>query len=76
MKIVMKTLFEKQYTKEVILYQRSNFNLNCPRTIKTVKILGLSQGLKKVWSSLYDLSSHRALKKQVTISDTNVYLDV
>ena len=32
------------------IYQRSNFNLNCPRTIKTVNILGLSQGLRKVYS--------------------------
>ena len=45
-KIVMETLFENQYTKEVILIR----NVNCPRTIKTLKILGLSQGLKKVWS--------------------------
>ena len=28
-------------TQSVTIYQRSNFNLNCPRTIKTVKILGL-----------------------------------
>ena len=55
-KIVMETLFENQYTKEIILIR----NLNCPRTIKTMKILGLSQGPEEGVVSLYDLSSHRA----------------
>ena len=69
MKIVMKTLFET-------IYQRRKFQLKLPQNNQNYENTGPVSRTEEGVVSLYDLSSHKALKKQVTISDTNVYLDV
>ena len=55
MKIVMKTLFEKQYTRVVV------FNFNCPQNNQNCENIGPVSRTEEGVVSLYDdLSSQRA----------------
>ena len=66
----MKKPFEKT------MYQRSNFKLSLPQNNQNCENTGTVSRTEESVVSLYDLPSHRAWKKQVSISDTNVYLEV